>query len=74
VPGGRSPAGSTSQSLKRDGPRSFVSLIGFYQLIELLGDQAAERHSAVSSNDLRAPDGRVVKLDGQVPFRHYHRI
>jgi hypothetical protein len=62
MPAGRSRAGRVIERVKRDSSGSFVSLVGFGKLIQLLGDEAAERHPAVGGHDLRVPDGRLVKL------------
>lgn len=49
MPGGRSPACSVGESFERDGLGAIVSLLGLCQLVELLGNKAAEGHSTVST-------------------------
>src|SRR5581483_2001312 len=74
TPTGRSAASSLGERSERDRPGSFVSLVGLCQLVKLLGDKAAQRHSAAGGHDLRVPDGRLVELDGQITLGHVHSV
>ena len=60
MPDRRSPACSADESFERDGPGSFVARIGIRQLVELLGNKAAQRHSAMSGHDLCMPDSCLI--------------